>query len=400
VPTVHGLLLSRSKSLIKTAVELAQRVEHLRLSVCSESEQACAQVSQRQDVELILTHLPAGGAEGDVVRLLRAVACARRACATVVLADAFSEDQLTRFLRAGAAHYLGLPLDPADFQALLNDLAQRIQFRARGPEACAEPVEVPADGASAGLEGLLEQVRRVARQDMTLLFTGETGTGKTRLARLVHDLSPRRRGPFVVADCGALSPTLLESELFGHVRGAFTGADSDQPGKLATAGEGTLLLDEVNSLPLALQSKLLRATDERLYEPVGSDRALPVRARLLAATNAPLDRQVAAGLFRPDLYYRLNVVAFYLPSLRERRAAIVPLAEKLFRELAGRCRPEVTGIQPEALQALAGYDWPGNIRELRNVIERAIALCQGPEVCREDLPEAIRRLGRSRPAAD
>jgi DNA-binding NtrC family response regulator len=395
-------MLSRNSSLIKTALELAQKVEHLRLRVCSESEQACAQVSQRQDVELILTHLPAGGAEGDVVRLLRSVAGARRACATVVLADTFSEDQFTRFLRAGAAHYLGLPLDPANFPALLSDLARRIQFQARGPALgkALAPGEVPADGASAGLEGLLEQVRRVAPQDMTLLFTGETGTGKTRLARLVHDLSPRRRGPFVVADCGALSPTLLERELFGHVRGAFTGADSDQPGKFTTAGEGTLLLDEVNALPLALQAKLLRATDERLYEPVGSDRPLPVRARLLAATNAPLDRQVAAGLFRSDLYYRLNVVAFFLPPLRERRAAIVPLAEKLFRELSGRGRSEVMDIQPEALQALAGYDWPGNIRELRNVIERAIALCPGSEVRREDLPEVIRRPGRGRPAAD
>jgi two-component system response regulator PilR (NtrC family) len=237
---------------------------------------------------------------------------------------------------------------------------------------------------------LAEQVRRVAPQETTLLLTGETGTGKTRLARLVHELSPRRQEPFLVADCSALSASLIESEIFGHVKGAFTGADRDRPGKLAAAGRGTLLLDEINSLPLPLQAKLLRAVDERAFEPVGCNRTEPLRARLIAVSNKPLEDEVAAGRFRPDLYYRLNVVAFFLPPLRDRPGAVAPLALKFLEEFAARNRPDVTGIAPEALRALGGYAWPGNVRQLRNALERAVALCPGPEVRLCDLPEAVR----------
>jgi DNA-binding NtrC family response regulator len=252
----------------------------------------------------------------------------------------------------------------------------------------------PLFGAQSSLMvELTNQVRRVAPQDTTLLFTGETGTGKTRMARLVHALSPRRAEPFMVIDCGSLSPTLIESQMFGHVRGAFTGADRDRPGKLAASGTGTLLLDEINSLPLSLQSKLLRAVDERVFEPVGSNKPQPMRARLIAISNAPLDREVEAGRFRSDLFYRLNVVGFYLPPLRERRPAIAPLAGQFLEEFAARNRPDVRGLSGEAVRALEGYSWPGNVRELRNVIERAVALCEGPVVQVRDLPEAMRESG-------
>ena len=243
---------------------------------------------------------------------------------------------------------------------------------------------------SAVMSEFSEQVRRVAPQDVTLLFTGETGTGKTRMARLVHMLSPRRAEPFMVVDCGSLSPTLIESEMFGHVRGAFTGADRDRQGKLAAAGGGTLLLDEINSLPLPLQSKLLRVVDERVFEPVGSNKPQVLRARLIAVSNAPLDREVEAGRFRSDLFYRLNVVGFYMPPLRDRRPAIAALAAQFLAEFAATNRPDVRGLSAAALRALEGYSWPGNVRELRNVIERAVALCAGPEVQLRDLPEATR----------
>lgn len=237
---------------------------------------------------------------------------------------------------------------------------------------------------------LTEQVRRVAPQDTTLLFTGETGTGKTRMARMIHTLSPRRDEPFMVIDCGALSPSLIESEMFGHVRGAFTGADRDRPGKFAAAGGGTLLLDEINSLPLSLQAKLLRAVDDRVFEPVGSNKSQPLKARLIAVSNARLEREVEAGRFRSDLFYRLNVVGFFLPPLRDRRAAIAPLAGQFAAEFAARNRPDVCGLSEAAVRALEGYSWPGNVRELRNVIERAVALCAGPIIQLRDLPEATR----------
>jgi DNA-binding NtrC family response regulator len=238
---------------------------------------------------------------------------------------------------------------------------------------------------------LQEQVSRVATQDITVLLTGETGTGKTRLARLIHDLSPRRAEPFLVVDCGALSANLIESELFGHVKGAFTGAERDRIGKLAAAGKGTLLLDEINSLPVCLQAKLLRAVEDRLFEPVGANTPQPLRARLLSASNAPLDQEMAAGRFRPDLYYRLNVVAFSLAPLRDRRRVIPGLALAFLHELAAHNRPDVRGLAPAAEAALEEYSWPGNIRELRNVMERAIALCRGPDVELRDLPEIVRR---------
>jgi two-component system, NtrC family, response regulator HydG len=261
------------------------------------------------------------------------------------------------------------------------------------PEPFTPPagVAAPAGMVAEGMEALLDQVRRVAPRDTTLLLTGETGTGKTRLARLVHGLSGRRHEPFLTVDCGSLSASLVESELFGHAKGAFTGADRERQGKLAAAGRGTLLLDEVNSLPVGLQGKLLRAVDERTFEPVGCNRAEPVRARLVVAANVPLEAEVAAGRFRADLFYRLNVVGFFLPPLRDRRAAVAPLARKFLAEFAGGGnRPDVLGLSPQALGALEGYDWPGNVRELRNVVERAVTLCAGPMVGPADLPEAIR----------
>jgi two-component system response regulator HydG len=232
-------------------------------------------------------------------------------------------------------------------------------------------------------------LRRVAPQPTTLLLCGETGTGKTRLARLIHELSPRREEPFLVVDCGSLSPALLESEMFGHVRSAFNGADRARPGKLATAGRGTLLLDEVNSLPLPLQAKLVRAMDEGLFEPVGANCALSLQARLIAASSVDLGAEVAAGRFRADLFFRPDVVAFCLPPLRRRPAAIRPLVLEFLAEFTSRNRPDIRGIQPEALQVLQAYHWPGNIRELRNVVERAVALARGPDVSLTDLPQQI-----------
>jgi DNA-binding NtrC family response regulator len=240
-----------------------------------------------------------------------------------------------------------------------------------------------------GMAHLMQQVERVAPQDTTILLTGETGTGKTRLARQIHELSLRRHEPFMVVNCGALSANLIESEMFGHVRGAFTGADRDRVGKFAAVGRGTLLLDEIDALPIELQAKLLRAVDERFFEPVGSNRVLPMEARLIAVSNRVISDEVAAGRFRADLHYRLNVVEFHLLPLRERRDLIPFLVAHFFHDCVSRNGRNVCSISDEAVAALRQFNWPGNIRELRNVIERAVALCPGHEIQLKDLPDAL-----------
>ncbi len=292
---------------------------------------------------------------------------------------------------------MGRPLDLGRLTYLIDALTVRARLvrPAPVPEAPRQPDPVHCLGGSvpfffrtaSAMERMMEQVRRVASQDTTILLGGETGTGKTRLARLIHEVSPRRDLPFLVVNCGALSGALIESEMFGHVRGAFTGADRDHAGKFAEVGRGTLLLDEIDALSPALQAKLLRAVEERIFEPVGSNKSLPVQGRIIAASNRPLAQESAANRFRADLYYRLNVVSFTLPPLRERRDMIPHLAASFVAEFAARSGREVDGISTEALRAVQAHDWPGNIRELRNVIERAVVLSVGREIQLDDLPE-------------
>lgn len=256
----------------------------------------------------------------------------------------------------------------------------------------------PECGASHGLiarsptmQRAVNLALRVAKVDATLLITGESGVGKERFARLVHDESPRSAGPFIAVNCGAITETLLESELFGHKRGAFTGAIADRPGLFEAAMHGTLLLDEIGEIPATMQVKLLRVLQEREIRRVGENRSRPVDVRVLAATNRDLAREVESGAFRPDLYYRLKVVGLPVPPLRDRREDILPLARLLLAGAAERMGRAVDGLSPAAADQLLHYPWPGNVRELDNAMERAAALCRGSRVGVEDLPEEVRQ---------
>jgi DNA-binding NtrC family response regulator len=245
------------------------------------------------------------------------------------------------------------------------------------------------DTHSAVREDLMDQVRLLAPLETPLLLVGEPGTGKSWLARLIHDLSRRRDEPFQVVHCGAQVETVLEREIFGRVRGTSSGTDRDHAGKLAEADRGTLLLNDIGCLPWGLQAKLLRTLVERVFQPLGSSHAIPVRARLIAASNRSLDPAIQAGRFRPDLYYRLSALTLHLAPLRERPAVIPQFAASFVGEFAAREGRPVRGIAGPALDALQKYPWPGNIRELRNVVERAVALCGSSEIQLDDLPDVV-----------
>jgi transcriptional regulator with GAF, ATPase, and Fis domain len=251
-------------------------------------------------------------------------------------------------------------------------------------------------GSSAAVRKMITMARKVAATHSAVLIRGESGTGKELLAAAIHRASPRAAGPFVKLHCAALSQGLLESELFGHVKSAFTGADRDRVGRFEQANGGTLFLDEIGDINLEVQTKLLRVLQEMSFERVGSSQSIKVDVRILAATHQDLEALIRAGRFREDLYYRLNVIFLSTPALRERREDIFELALHFLNLHAQRTGKLVTHLDPEAVEALVAYDWPGNIRELENVLERAVVLADGPSVTLEDLPIELRQPGRRR----
>ena len=245
-------------------------------------------------------------------------------------------------------------------------------------------------GKSKAMRRLFALLPEVARSRAGVLVTGESGTGKELVARALHDLSPRAEGPFVPVNCGSLPDTLLESELFGHRRGAFTGADRDRPGRFAAARGGTIFLDEIGEISQALQVRLLRVLDRGEYVPLGDNLPQKTDARVVAATNRDLRQEMDAGNFRQDLYYRLNVVEVHLPPLRRRRVDIPLLVEHFLQTLAAERGEPVRTISSQAMALIMDHDWPGNVRELKNALEHALVLAPGPELRPEDLPEFVR----------
>jgi DNA-binding NtrC family response regulator len=327
----------------------------------------------------------------DVQEALRAMP-ARRALAVIVLTGYATSDNTIHAMRLGAFDHLTKPVGRAEIAALLHKIGASSAQRARDAvQKAAEVVqherldETPRLlGKSDALREVQKQIGRAAMTDSTVLITGETGTGKEVAARVLHDVSRRKDGPFVAINCAAIPDELLESELFGHVKGAFTGAISDRPGRFIQAHDGTLFLDEIGDLPLAMQAKLLRAIQERVVTPLGSDKAMPIDVRIVAATHRELVQEVAAQTFREDLFYRLNVIPLLLPPLRERAADIVPLAMHFLALTAAHGGPSRT-LSARAEARLMAHTWPGNVRELRNAMERVAALARGVHITDDDL---------------
>jgi two-component system response regulator HydG len=304
-------------------------------------------------------------------------------------------DERAEELRFFAAEHLKDCLD-VSLQRVTETLKaaeKKLRDHHRALVRVARDVESPLGivAHSPAMRQVVDLARRVAKVDPTVLITGESGSGKERIARLVHDESTRAAGPFIAVNCGAITETLLETELFGHTRGAFTGATQDRPGLFEAANRGTLLLDEVGEVSPGMQVKLLRALQEREIRRVGENRSRQVDVRIVAATNRNLAHAVTHGTFRQDLYYRLKVVELHVPPLRERIDDILPLARVLLADAALRMKRKITGLLPRAADQLIRHTWPGNVRELENAMERAAALARGSRVELEDLPEEVRQ---------
>ena len=282
---------------------------------------------------------------------------------------------------------------------VLNDVTEKLKaaeqrLAARKRQLARVTVQEPATGIVANSERMqrvVEEARRVARVDSTVLITGESGVGKEAIARFIHEESARAARPFVAINCAAVPESLIESELFGHVRGSFTGATQDRIGLFESANGGTLLLDEVGDLPLPVQVKLLRVLQEREFRRVGENRSRRVDVRVLGATLRDLPGEVAAGRFRNDLYYRLRVIEIRIPPLRERRDDVLPIARQVLADTASRMKLHVSGFTPAAADQLLRWGWPGNVRELQNVVERALVLARGNRIEVEDLPDDVRQ---------
>ena len=304
-----------------------------------------------------------------------------------------------RAMQLGAYDYLTKPFDPELLVLTVKRAYERQELVARIDllKSQGEGMSLAERmGSSRAIESVIQQVAKVARSSFTVLIQGETGTGKELVARAIHNQSPRRGKPFVAVDCGAIPETLVESELFGYERGAFTGAIRRKEGRLQAAGDGTVFLDEIGNLPLRMQAKLLRVLEERQVTLLGATRPVSVDARIIAASNVNVEDEIQAGRFRADLFYRLNEFGISLPALRDRREDIAHLARQFLDEVSMELRRPVHGITDETMELLGRHDWPGNVRELKNVIRKA-ALLATDEVTPEFLPPlgASRAAGRS-----
>ncbi|HUN80146.1 MAG TPA: sigma-54 dependent transcriptional regulator [Phycisphaerae bacterium] len=342
--------------------------------------------------DVVITDLRMPGRPGT--EMLRAAAARMPDCILIVMTAYGSLETAIDALRIGAHDYLPKPID-------LQTLVRKIDVLLRHQATLAEnrflrgalEIDVPETGlvgTSTAMADLHRLIAKVAPTDSTVLIHGETGTGKELAARAIHQISPRREKPFVAINCGSIPETLLESELFGHVRGAFTGADRDKRGLFEVAGEGTIFLDEIGEMPLSVQPKILRALENREILRVGSTNPLRISARIIAATHRDLPKMISEGAFRQDLYYRLNVFELEIPPLRARPEDIRPLAAHCLERLCRMFNRTPVTLSPEALRALEQYRWPGNARELANILERALILAESSRINLADLPGIVK----------
>ncbi len=384
------LLVDDDRSLCET-LELGLRKRDY--AVCSRSTLDEAETALRaEEFDVVITDLNLRVASG--IDLCSRIVTNRPDIPVVVLTAFGSLDTAVAAIRAGAYDFINKPveidalaiaIDRAANHELLGEEVRRLRREVEHLPKFEEMV-----GESQAMQSVYDLLLRVATADVTVLITGESGTGKEVAARALHRRSRRSKGPFVAVNCAAMPEHLLESELFGHVRGAFTDAKTTHPGLFVEASGGTILLDEIGDMPLGLQPKLLRVLQERTVRPVGGRQENTIDVRVIAATNRDLETAIEEGRFREDLYYRINVVPIAIPPLRARHADILPLAQHFVTDLAAHTKKNVVGLARPAAEKLLAYAWPGNVRELRNCMEHAIALARFDRIAVDDLPEKVR----------
>jgi two-component system response regulator GlrR len=376
----HVLVVDDDEDILKL-LTMRLRAKGFRISAVGSAEQALARIAV-DPPRVVVSDVRLPGLDG--LALFEEIRRTRPTLPVILLT---AHGNIPDAVAATSRGVFGYLTKPFDSQILLEKIDRALQLSAPTSHSGNEPASA-GKGDNAWMEGvifrsskmaeLMAEARMVAASDASVLIRGESGTGKEVLARAIHRASPRAKGPFVAINCGAIPEQLLESELFGHTKGAFTGAGASRVGLFQTANGGTLFLDEIGDMPLALQVKLLRVLQERVVRPVGTTKAEPVDVRLLSATHRDLDAAMAQGQFREDLYYRLDVVSLNLPRLDERREDIPLLALHFVKLLAGKYGKPVNGFAPEALEALATAAWPGNVRQLFNVVEQSCALTSTP----------------------
>ncbi len=383
------LIVDDEKSISMTMEATLKSANH-QVELADSGEMALA-LMRKSTPEILLTDLRMDGMSGlDLLGKTREYFPS----VTVVLMTAYGTiDTAITAIKNGAYDYLVKPFTPEQLEHLIERIEEYRKLKAENTKlrdqvnALSEPTTIVT--LNLRMQKVLDTSKKVAITDSTILITGESGTGKTLLTKFIHDSSMRAKGPFAVVNCATLSENLLESELFGHVRGAFTGAVKDKLGRLQAADTGTVFLDEIGEISPSLQTKLLRFLQEREFERVGDTRTIRVNVRIIAATNKDLEKEVKAGRFREDLYFRLNVIDLHMPSLKQRKEDILILADQLlaksFTSIGRNSRP----LSEEAKQVIEHYSWPGNIRELKNAMERAAILCTTDQVTLEDLPDRV-----------
>ena len=352
-------------------------------------------------IDLVITDLRMPKLDG--MELLRRAVAIDSELPVVMITAHGTVDNAVEALKTGAFDYITKPFDQAEVRAIVKkalrtrDLSS-VEFSPSAEAQAPKDARFGIIGQSASVLDLYAVLERVADTPTTVLVSGESGTGKELVARALHESSSRRDKPFIKVNCAAIPRDLMESELFGYERGAFTGAVGSKPGRFELANGGTLFLDEIGTIPIEMQVKLLRALQEHEFERVGGIKTIHVDVRLVAATNSDLKKDIANGTFREDLYYRLNVVSIRLPPLRERREDIAVLVGHFIEKFNARLKKSVKGLDPEADQLLMAYPWPGNIRELENLVERAVLFCDRDRISAADLPPEVTRAEGSRSA--